>query len=65
MSACMKCGVVSSLMFKQGDGYLCSKCFMDTSPIIDEGWRILKEVMDKMIEWEDDYVIQRKRASFR
>lgn len=66
MVGCDVCGSNTPMLVKGEDGLKrCSKCFVEESPLIDEGWRILKDAMDKNMEWEDVYAIERRRMSKR
>jgi NMD protein affecting ribosome stability and mRNA decay len=63
---CAKCGVSTPMLIKGADGQkLCSACFTKSSPMIDEGWRIVKSAMDNDMEWEDSHEIERRRARVR
>lgn len=66
MTGCEVCGTSTSMLIKDKDGLKkCSVCFIKESPIIDEGWRILKDAMDNNIEWEDIHAMEKSRASAR
>lgn len=66
MVGCDICGINSPMLIKGEDGLKrCSGCFVIESPIIDEGWRILKDAMDNNMEWEDTHAIERGRLSNR
>lgn len=61
---CAKCGVSTPMLIKGEDGRkYCTACFVKSSPMIDEGWRIVKNVLDNHMEWEDSHEIERRRDS--
>lgn len=61
MPVCKVCNTAYSFMVKRKGEYVCGTCFVDESPIIDEGWRILKEVIDSKMVWEDMTSIEQGR----
>lgn len=66
MNGCAICGNSSPMLVKDASGKkICANCFVKESPIIDEGWRILKEAMDKNMEWVDMHALARSGASTR
>ena len=58
---CKKCGAATPMLING----VCSSCFVAESPIIDEGWRIVKDIMDNHMEWEDTHELERRRARSR
>ena len=54
---CSKCGTATPLLING----VCPTCFVAESPIIDEAWRIVKDVLDNRMEWEDSHEIERRR----
>ena len=66
MTGCEVCGAKTAMIIKDKDGLKkCPVCFIKESPIIDEGWRILKDAMDNNMEWEDIHAMERSRISAR
>lgn len=67
MFECRKCHRTdSNIWFKNNKKeHLCYDCFMKESPIVDEGWRIIKETLDRNTEWVDLEEIDKREKGKR
>jgi hypothetical protein len=49
------------MIIKKKGKVLCLGCYNKESPVVDEGERIVKEVIDHLIVWEDTNGLERVR----